>query len=399
MIFLPTTLACLALSSAPPQDWVITNGMVAEYDTSRGRLVLDNLHIQAGGVLRVYGDEPFLIVAHQAVRIEGLLDLSGEDSPGVGTLNTTNQPEPGADGGPGGGRGGTGSPETSQSSAKGGDGHGSGGRGGESSYSTLGTHARRASGGGGGALAGNQAINSDPHHPDNTGLIAMRGWPGGAQGNGAISQSGRAQGGDPGQSVFVDGSSANDFWGRRVLTGGGIVGGELLAPVGGSGGGGGGDAVDSMTFPLTPFSPTGDEKGAGGGGGGGLGLVQAGQVVLGAEGRIRVDGGAGGGGENTLFFDRVGGGSGGGSGGMLVLQAQSFDLTQAANASITALGGLGGVGRLEAYLADGAGGQGGPGLIQLHTPDGKSGAILLPAGRTLAHLTSPNAIVLLPILQ
>ena len=233
-------------------------------------------------------------------------------------------------------------------------------------------------------------------HPSNRGLIALRGWPGGALGTGAISQSARAQGGDAGASYFSDGSPDNDFWGHR-LTAGGVVAGELGLPVGGSGGGAGGDAVNSATFPLIPFIPTGDEKGAGGGGGGGLGLVLTQRFVIGPQGAVRADGGDGGGGENTNYFDRVGGGSGGGSGGMLMVQAVEFDLSEAHTDSITALGGEGGQGAGNKYKVDGAGGQGGPGLLQFHTPDGTDAAISLPAGQSLEALTSPDAHVLLPV--
>jgi len=101
-----------------------------------------------------------------------------------------------------------------------------------------------------------------------------------------------------------------------------LVRGELTRAWAGSGGGAGGDAVRSNSFPLVPFSITGDEKGAGGGGGpGSMTILAIGDIVLENGGRIRADGGRGGGGENTNFLDRVGGGSGGGSGGHVILSS------------------------------------------------------------------------------
>ena len=104
-----------------------------------------------------------------------------------------------------------------------------------------------------------------------------------------------------------------------------IVQGELDSVGAGSGGGAGGDAVNSNSFPLIPFNPAGDEKGAGGGGGGGgleilaIGLIQIGDDSF--TGSLAAEGGSGGGGENTGFFDRIGGGSGGGSGGHIILSS------------------------------------------------------------------------------
>jgi len=387
---------------APPSDWVIHSGTEAVYDTAGGLLALSTLEIQEDAVLRVVGERPFRLVATAALILDGTLILDGDDSPGVLSLNTTNVPEVGAKGQAGGGDGGVGSRLTQQSTPVGGQGYDGrglprGGQGGETSYALQVKDERRGAGGGGGALGPDQPVHADPLDPSNQGLVATRGWPGGAGGLGAISQSQRASGGQPGDSVFVDNDPTNDFWGTKSVGGSTLVG-ELAEPLAGRGGGAGGDAVDSSTFPLTPFSPVGDEKGAGGGGGGGLGLILTRAIRVGPVGRLQANGGAGGGGENTSFFDRVGGGSGGGSGGMLVIEAQVFDFTQAADGVITAKGGRGGVGRHDHHDVVGAGGNGGPGIIQLHTQDGTETSIMLPTGKALGDLTAPDAHVLLPIL-
>ena len=388
--------------AATPQDWTIPAGLTVQYDTEGGPIVVDRLTIEPGATLEIVGGQPFSLLARHALRVAGTLDFSGQDNRGVGTLGTANIPEPGADGGPGGMAGGTGSHQTDQSTARGGKGWGwdpnlradEGGMGGESCYATGGREFRRAAGGGGGVFG--------PDRPSEAigglrGLVAMPGFEGGPPpGLGAESQSTTAQGGEVGVSTrFLDGNPGNDFWGRK-RTEQGILRGELGAPIGGAGGGAGGDAVTSDSFPLIPFVPSGDEKGAGGGGGGGLGSILAGRVVIEGEGQILANGGSGGGGENTVFFDRVGGGSGGGSGGMLLIHARLFDFRDASANALQAVGGRGGQGADNDFDVTGAGGDGGPGLIQLHTHGGSSASILLPLGLSLEDVSLPDAHVLLP---
>ena len=92
----------------------------------------------------------------------------GVTIPVWGPLNTTFQPEPGAPGNAGGGRGGTGSEFTVQSTPRGGSGLGAfgeidgGGQGGESSYSpTNQVDDRRAAGGGGGVFGNDVFYDHD----------------------------------------------------------------------------------------------------------------------------------------------------------------------------------------------------------------------------------------------
>jgi len=408
---LAATLAAAAPASAQGQDLIVPAGTVITYQTSNGPLRLRNLHIEAGGTLRAWGPEPLRISASRAI-IDGTLDASGGNSQGVVTLNTTNIPEPGAPGVAGGGRGGTGSELTTASTPAGTPGLGSydvpffipsvqGGSGGESCYALGDPDARRAAGGGGGALSVNQPVTADPLAEANRGLVATAGFGGSPMGTGAISggtsQPAPPVGGAAGLPIFRDLDPDNDFWGERIV-GGALVVGEASGPWGGRGGGAGGDACRGATFPLLPFNPIGDEKGAGGGGGGGVVLLLARRIEVGPEGRIRADGGHGGGGENTVFFNRVGGGSGGGSGGWIVLEALEIDLSQAGAAAITALGGRGGPGRNNAHDVVGAGGNGGPGVVQLHTPSGTAAELLLPAASDVGDLTSPDGVVLLPVL-
>lgn len=327
----------------PTSTQTVVNGVVDVKD----------LLIANGATLIVQGPNPLTILASGNVTINGTLSVNGTSSSGVGTLNTTFQPEPGGAGQAGGGAGGTGSYLTNQSTPRGGPGFGAfqasglGGEGGETGYSTGVKSNRRGAGGGGGAFgpnvvfpwdendSGNPDFNSDPAMLCQTliGLDGEPGFDGGPEGTGAESQSERARGGQLGPAPFYDANPNNNFLGTKirevVVFADGepvdpppqqLVIGELTGLWAGAGGGAGGDAVESASFPLVPFNQGGDEKGAGGGGGaGGLMIMAVGDITIGANGRISADGGAGGGGENTNFFDRVGGGSGGGSGGHIVI--------------------------------------------------------------------------------
>ncbi len=414
-----TSFAFAPLASAQGQDLIIPTGSTVVYNTSvSGPITVNRFVIEPSANFVVSGSAPLKISA-ASVEIDGNFFASGFNNPGVLGLNLTNIPELGALGSAGGGQGGTGSVNTDASTPAGLPGSESygislpgiapgGGGGGETSFAPTGINSkdnRRGAGGGGGALAANQPVSGDPFAPENLGLIALPGMGGGPDGTGAISGNARAAGGLPGLPLFQDSNPNNDFWGTKLTPTGSILG-EARRPLPGRGGGGGGDAVRSATFPLDPFLPTGDEKGAGGGGGGGLVLIVARNFRLGSEGRLAANGGSGGGGENFIFFDRVGGGSGGGSGGWIVLEAGEFDLSDASDASITAIGGQGGVGREDRFPGTpfgddipGAGGNGGPGVIQIHTLSGLPGEIMVPPGKTLDDLTVPNAHVLLPKLS
>jgi hypothetical protein len=402
---------------------------------SGGLIDVRDLWIEAGGVLKCEGPNPVTILASGDVRIDGKLDVSGTNSPGVNSLNTTTVPEPGGPGQCGGGKGGTGSRLVTTSTPRGGNGFGAyntadaGGQGGDTGWSNGGgTNARRGAGGGGGRLGQNVPDVNGQAGVFNQFRIGMDGEDGFANSqatNGVSSGAGPALGGLLGPSPFVDGDPSNDFFGTMFdALNGRLIVGELKQPWAGAGGGAGGDAArvkNGEVFPQSKFNPKGDEKGAGGGGGGGsLQILALGSIELGAGGKIFCRGGTGGGGENSSGTNRVGGGSGGGAGGHVILQsATKIDLSQVASgtpgalgvAAIIATGGQGGAGILDsggAFLAvsglketvpqldacpalqasnastngtsvpclgpiDGCGGDGGPGLIQLHTSTGVVG--------------------------
>ncbi len=382
-------------------DWTIPAGQTVEFNAGAGLVEVHDLTIEAGARLRFVGRAPVNLRVHGRLRIDGTLDDSGSGFStgfGVVTFNTTNLQEPGRVGGPGGGGGGTGNVINFASSPAGGAGGGpSGGLGGESAFALLSDVLRRPGGGGGGAFAAAlPLVHPDPFHPSNNGRAARAGANGSPGASSAVHPLAAPLGGAAGASPFVDADPANDFWGRRIdpishL----LVTGELAAPRGGSGGGAGGNSVWSAVFPNPNWSPTADEKGAGGAGGGGLLIVRAQLVEVGPLGRVTVDGGRGGTGENTSGLNCIGGGSGGGSGGMFVLSARRVDLSAASNACLSALGGDGGRGADNQSSGVGGGGDGGPGLIQLHLANGIQD-VVLPAGRTLADLSVPEAYVLLP---
>ena len=87
--------------------------------------------------------------------------------------------------------------------------------------------------------------------------------------------------------IFTDPLDDNNFLGSLTTSSGELILGELVDTGAGAGGGAGGDAVRSATFPLVPFTVTGDEKGSGGGGaGGGLKILAIGGIVIGVDAMI-----------------------------------------------------------------------------------------------------------------
>lgn len=362
-------------------------------DIIDGVLDVNDLRIGAGASLTFLGPNPVTILASGEVEISGEISVRGSNNNGVGALNTPNMPEVGSAGNAGGGTGGTGSMFVTQSTPRGGTGFGAynepgkGGQGGETGYAPNPTDedARRAAGGGGGLLGRDVFYDHDdnPGTPDVhcqtlIGMDAEDGCGGAVTALGAISQSERPMGGLMGPFPFIDDSDDNDFLGSMVMANGQFVLGETDIILGGAGGGGGGDAVASDTFPLTPFTNTGDEKGSGGGGAaGGLRILAIGPIIVREGGSVVADGGYGGGGENTFDAARIAGGGGGGSGGHIVLSSAAFveiqaEATEAGDGyrddptaldhfprPLSALGGQGGEGRRAQF--SGAGGASGSG--------------------------------------
>ena len=347
-----------------------------------GRLDVRNLTIEEGGRLVFIGPNTASILATGEVRVDGLISVNGGGNFGVSTLATANFPEEGASGQAGGGDGGIASVFTSQSTPRGSRGEGAfgapgfGGEGGESTFSPFGpcdTERRRAAGGGGGRLGADVRYDVDGTFAEPlaicqtlVGLDAEPGFPGSLQGTGAVSQIGPGQGGAMAPGPFSDVREDNDFFGTMIDPAGVQIRGELTSLWAGSGGGGGGDAVTSSTFPLTPFTVSGDEKGSGGGGGaGGLLVLAIGDIIIEANGSVTANGGHGGGGENSIYLDRIGGGSGGGSGGHIIMSSagsiiieaeataeytgafyrDDIDRNSHESRALSALGGQGGAGR------------------------------------------------------
>ncbi len=397
-------LSCvLGLSTgfAIGEDLIVGPGQVLFLDTTTGPLLVDNLYVAPGALVRVQGPNPLALRARNRIVLAGTIDVSGWRANDVATLDTGNIPEQGGSGVAGGGRGGTASGFTMTSTPHGDPGFGGwnvpgiGGLGGESAFHPFSAEAedRRPGGGGGGALGPDQPVHSDPLHASNQGLVAGRGGTGASGAIGVVSGSTPPRGGRPGKPVFRDGDPTNDFWGIKFENGERIEG-ELTRPVPGAGGGAGGDAL-GLAFPPASWGPSQDEKGGPGGGGGGLAMFDAYAIQILPGGRIVANGGRGGNGEHTFFTNSIGGNGGGGSGGFLILNARFIDLRSADEDCLTALGGEGGQGDpRRPGLDPSLGGDGGPGVIQLHTPFG-SERVLLPPGKTLAELSSPEAHVLL----
>ncbi len=422
-------------------DWVVAAGQTFFFDTNAtsipggpggvpttvqdsvgGRVQVRNLVIEEGGELRAQGPYPVRICATGTVEIRGTLDVSGFNAKSVFTLNTGNQMEIGASGGPGGGQGGDANTVTSGSTPCGGSGRSPGealrgGMGGESGYApaNLGKDARRPGGGGGGRFAADQGS-----------LAAGPGSSGHPLSTGAKSGLMPAAGGAAGIGPFVDGDPSNDFFGVEPILRAngelsGFVRGELASLWAGYGGGAGGNAIPASSFPNPNWTFGSDEKGgAGGGGGGALQIRALGKIVFGPQGTIRANGGAGATGENTLFLDHIGGSGGSGSGGHVVLESASgIDFTDGdplvapVRNWIESLGGPKIVGTTGASGCANAcqysnGGRGGPGVIQLHVPlaifsvaPDPSAGIVIPlaagaAANPLGEVAAPDPILLLP---
>ncbi len=190
-----------------------------------GVLDVRNLVVPLGSRLIFVGPNPVTILASGTVTIEGEISIRGGNNDGVGTLDTTFQPEAGAAGNAGGGKGGTASYLTAGSTPRGGSGYGAfhaaggGGEGGETSYSSsLDKDLRRGAGGGGGGFApdvfydhDNDPMTPDRHCQTLIGMDGEDGFAGAAGGLGAISQAIRAQGGHLGPTPFKDDNEDNKY--------------------------------------------------------------------------------------------------------------------------------------------------------------------------------------------
>ncbi|MDG1490797.1 MAG: Ig-like domain-containing protein, partial [Planctomycetota bacterium] len=247
-------------------DWYIRTGETIFLNTSGDQIVggpngepfftqpvfngvvdVNDLVVEDGGRLVIQGPNTCTILATGTVTIRGEVSLDGGDNAGVGTLNTTNQPEEGAQGQAGGGAGGPASFLTSQSTPRGGAGEGYfgipnlGGGGGETTFAPPGTCSienRRGAGGGGGTTGKDVRFDVQTGAP--TGLIRCQtlvgmdgepGFTGCPDSTGAVSGSGPAKGGDRGPSPFTDEREDNDFLGTLLTSSGEQILGELTGVI------------------------------------------------------------------------------------------------------------------------------------------------------------------------
>jgi hypothetical protein len=382
-----------------------------------GRIYCRNLVLNPGSILRFEGPNPARIFATGFVDLRGTIQGLGFDAQDQSSLQSATSIA-GASGNLGGGDGGVASPSNviTQPDIKGGDGFGPndlsnfGGDGGESGYGTVSDVNRRVGGGGGGVTNSQLIVAPAQFHqgqnhspivnqgspqavppltlayasPGNEGTVIVNDNPTtGARS--CVTNISPPLGGPIGDSLFLDTTPTNNFFGVRQQNPTTLIMGELSAPTAGSGGGAGGDSIRHVNFPAG-FTQTNNMRGASGAGGGGLIEIKClGVFSVIGNGRVTVAGGTGARGEQRPSDPRgVAGGSGGGSGGMIIVEsATRYDFTQAAvnpSAPTTQIapifqaeGGLGGPGANgngNAYgsFASGlaGGGNGGHGIVQIH---------------------------------
>ncbi|MBL8737920.1 MAG: hypothetical protein JNL12_15915 [Planctomycetes bacterium] len=316
------------------------------FSVSGGVFNFKNVTIPQGVTVIGTGPNPMVWLCSGNFTVAGTLTVRGGAGARVDTLNSANFAKAGGVAGPGGGNGGDGTPLAGQRDARGGAGRGplqaagKGGRGGylacvSGCYTGSGYN---GSGGGSGGGGGTFATQGDPNwrgtitgggNPNvpptaNTRFQQRFGYGGSGCSGGAGTRMGTGilNGGEPGDLVFTDARSDNNFWGSAINLNRNLrITGELTVPAGGGGGGGGGDT--SSNFNCTAFGgdPTNDYSGGGGGGGGGVVIVKAlGEITITASGNINANGGNGGGGEQVGACGEAGGG-GGGAGGLVVLMS------------------------------------------------------------------------------
>jgi len=409
--FVPLGIFPVIVLDTDSQNFPLWDGSTPDIQESitikGGTFHFDDILIPEGVTVLGRGSNPLVLTATGHVSIAGTVDVSGLAGMRDVTFNSGFTPVPGGLGGPGGGRGGAGQPSIPanfqslkelQTPPFGERGWGYsnlrqiGGAGGETGANSTSVpfganqgdkESRGAGGGGGSFLAvgdpGREGKGRYGVGPDEVPYIR----PGDAP----------PAGGLPGDPIFVDSDSQNDFFGGT---------GELQFLIGGQGGGGAGTRWDSLNpscanlvqgtiYPQCLY----DAKGGGAGGGAGSMAIHAlGAIQIGKTGRLLAVGGAGGGGE-MIGGSNFGGAAGGGSGGAIILQSGTLikviatDPINAAEINVT--GGrpsdakekTGSVTALPprwcnekpphpsqfCSYSEGDGGQGGHGLIQLMVDD------------------------------
>ncbi len=427
-----------------------TPGALPGAEVVGGVFPFTDIDIPDGVVIRVLGSNPLVLSATGSVRIAGDILIGGENGTSENSYDSAITSLSGGAGSAGGGRGGESHPIyffppetvsylTLVSPPYGGTGYGVdpadgvmkriGGTGGQcgcldakdskGKYGTdqeidctefrMGNAGEKTPGGGGGSLLKQGATPKNSATgtllsgvgnviPDGTGHFIAR------------TDTTLLPGVGGQHPFFDDGTTANDFFGKR---------GQLQRLIGGQGGGSGASLTESYycgvwcdhdddttndnvcqgdDFGDPPIrgDSVGDARGGAGGGGGGALLIEAlGSITITQTGTLDASGGSGGGGEG-ISCSYWGGGAGGGAGGAIVLQsATSILVSNGARLDVTA--GLGddasddnepfSCGNGMAHGDAGDGGAGGAGLIQLQVPAG-SIATVVNANNTLKPVSS-----------
>jgi hypothetical protein len=395
-----------------------------------------HLIVSQGARVLGQGPNPLVINASGRITVAGEINVDGIDALNTASLNTPNQPQSGAPGNCGGGKGGTASPSIVGSDVIGEDGLGpgdipaGGGHGGHSSFGVIDATLRHAGGGGGGVFT------LKAHTAGFTSPAGLNGGNGNAGVNDCVDFLAPANGGLHGPDLFVDADLTNDFFGRKFVAGGNPLAGELAAAVAGQGGGGGGDQVFYNGTPPPPNCLNNtqwllqDTKGGAGGGGGGILALRAlGPIVIANTGKLSAVGGKGGNAESLGFIDPGGGSGGAGSGGMIIVESADASLQdngvpgnpnfppqpmgtpggiriEGATQRFVVKGGDGGHGNDDLYQLTtvGRGGEGGGGIVQVHSArfDSFGNPVISLAGSDVTSFSTPtvdqagNGYILLP---
>jgi hypothetical protein len=412
---------------------VPANGL--PFTVSDGVFNFRNVEIPQGVTVVGQGPNPMVWLCSGDFKVSGTLTVRGGNGARVDTLNSANFAKAGGIGVCGGGNGGDGTPSPNTRDLRGGTGRGplqeagKGGRGGylaciSGCYTGTGYNSSGGgSGGGGGTLAtqgdpnwgGTTPATINPNTPPtaNTSFQQLRGFGGTGCSGGSGTRSGFLNGVEPGDLVFTDSRTSNNFWGSGIDVFQNLrITGELAQPVGGGGGGGGGDTSNNFNCSLTGGDPVSDYSGGGGGGGGGVLIVKClGNIDILASGNINANGGNGGGGEQVGSCGEAGGGGGGAGGMVILMSAQNirieahgstvtnrfayqanagapfggldYSFAVSADGGVCLTGGFGSVNISNKYPAAGAtmltgaiydgdplGGLGGMGIVQLMVPPG-----------------------------
>ncbi len=266
------------------------------------------LFVAAGATLKLTGSHPARILVRGVCRIEGKVDLSGQDGPVTDGSSGIRTGGAGGKGGPGGAAGGKGGSQTNFGVVD-------GGNGGDLLVPPGHPRASQASGTGGKGSPAHPA-GADPKKVAYHWYSSMSQQVAGGGGGGGFMVAGSGGSSKVNLAPYSDagpgGSGGKAFPLLPLST---TTASSLQLLVGGSGGGGAGIHPAGSYTGMTPQW----HVGAGGGGGGGALLLQAGgDLSLGTGGSILSKGGAGG--KPKAGTDASPGG--GGSGGSVLLQVQ-----------------------------------------------------------------------------